>query len=445
MLNRAMVIGMLLAMGACGSDECPAPAKEVAPGKCQWPGGSAGHGTTRDELDGEVVGHVGIGSAGRVSLGGGGAVAADGVLAGTGGAGSRSVEAGRWGSGGVTASASGGTGGVSVSTGSDGGMDAPVPQVQPHDPTDKPVMVVTAMCGDGHVDPGEKCDGDCPDTCDDNNACTDDEYVGKATECSVECKRTTLPDGTRCGFSEQMTTCQKGECKPLCGNGKVDSGETCDGNCPASCDDSNPCTADILQGTGCAVTCMHKPATYASCPGGTCDSNGMCQVKPVAMCGDGRVDTGELCDGNCPTTCPSPYECNVGKLVGTGCQRKCTADYAPSGTVCKGGTCNGAGICEVKAECAQNADCSGAEFARCTNDDNTCDGEVADAVCNGGKCVVTVTSNPNACKRDITCGTGYARSMPCPLGCYCSSSLDCTDGYRCTVTGGGIDGRCVPQ
>ncbi len=45
----------------------------------------------------------------------------------------------------------------------------------------------------------------------------------------------------------------------LCGNGAVDPGETCDGNCPTSCVDALTCTTDALVGTPatCDVACVH--------------------------------------------------------------------------------------------------------------------------------------------------------------------------------------------
>lgn len=40
----------------------------------------------------------------------------------------------------------------------------------------------------------------------------------------------------------------------MCGNGMIDDGETCDGDCPASCDDGDACTTDSVD-TGDAATC----------------------------------------------------------------------------------------------------------------------------------------------------------------------------------------------
>jgi hypothetical protein len=46
---------------------------------------------------------------------------------------------------------------------------------------------------------------------------------------------------------------------PRCGDDIVQAGETCDGNCPADCDDGDPCTEDRGNGTAddCSFKCMH--------------------------------------------------------------------------------------------------------------------------------------------------------------------------------------------
>ena len=35
---------------------------------------------------------------------------------------------------------------------------------------------------------------------------------------------------------------------PVCGNGVLEEGELCDGDCPLSCSDNNACTTDSLIG-----------------------------------------------------------------------------------------------------------------------------------------------------------------------------------------------------
>lgn len=72
------------------------------------------------------------------------------------------------------------------------------------------------LCGNGALDEGESCDGDCPSSCEDGDACTADSMTGSAQSCDLECAHTTI------------TTCANG-----------------DGCCPASCtavsDSDCPC------------------------------------------------------------------------------------------------------------------------------------------------------------------------------------------------------------
>lgn len=103
-------------------------------------------------------------------------------------------------------------------------------------------------CGDGQLTPPETCDtaietgtGSCPTSCDDGNSCTTDTLSGSG--CETECSHApiTAPlDGDSCCPSGQSAATDD-DCAG-CGNGRPDSGETCDdGNtengdeCPSDC------------------------------------------------------------------------------------------------------------------------------------------------------------------------------------------------------------------
>ncbi len=80
--------------------------------------------------------------------------------------------------------------------------------------------------------------------------------------------------------------------EPVCGNGITEPpDETCDGNCPASCSDGNPCTTDSMTGSAgqCNVECMHSQVTSCGaddgcCPSGCSEANdGDCAGEGVSL------------------------------------------------------------------------------------------------------------------------------------------------------------------
>ncbi len=122
-------------------------------------------------------------------------------------------------------------------------------------------------CGNGVVEKGETCDpkSTCPTTCDDGIACTVDQMTGSKATCNVACTHTAITTcvaGDGCcpvGCNANNDT----DCLPKCGNGVVETGETCDpkSSCPTTCDDGNPCTTDDMTGSAatCDVACTHTP------------------------------------------------------------------------------------------------------------------------------------------------------------------------------------------
>ena len=126
-------------------------------------------------------------------------------------------------------------------------------------------------CGNGAIDNGEQCDG----TNLGGLACSD---IGGFTGGTLSCFSS---GSNKCKFDKTLCT---GTCtSPICGNGRIETGEVCD--------DGN--TADL---DGCSSTCQTEQA----------------------VCGNNIVETGETCDdGNrlngdsCPSDCiaQSTLEC----------------------------------------------------------------------------------------------------------------------------------------
>jgi hypothetical protein len=79
-----------------------------------------------------------------------------------------------------------------------------------------------------------------------------------------------------------------------CGNGQLDDGETCDGDCPTSCVDPDLCTRNVLTGAPetCNVACSFTPIVVCQpndgcCPSGCAKSNDFdCQPDVMVIGAD---------------------------------------------------------------------------------------------------------------------------------------------------------------
>ena len=120
----------------------------------------------------------------------------------------------------------------------------------------------------------------------------------------------------------------------LCGNGKIDDGETCDppATCPTDCIDGDPCTEDVMTGSpdNCNVACSNPPITGCDSGDGCCPQG--CTSADDDDCGGGQVD--------CQFT--SPYTWGViAELLqmesadGSICVRLQRTDLCPAGMICK--------------------------------------------------------------------------------------------------------------
>jgi hypothetical protein len=135
------------------------------------------------------------------------------------------------------------------------------------------------ICGDGVVSLVEACDraitagmpGACARTCNDGDACTTDIARGSIENCTRGCTHLAvvacLDDDGCCPAG--CTAANDSDCAPVCGDGHVGAGETCDppSTCPTTCpDDGDPCTVEKLVGNplSCNAACLHIPITTCS-------------------------------------------------------------------------------------------------------------------------------------------------------------------------------------
>lgn len=319
------------------------------------------------------------------------------------------------------------------------------------------------QCGNGQLDPSEFCDlgiaagaaGACPASCDDGVACTTDELLG--TDCDATCAHTAI---NFCDAAVSDGCCPAGcdatsdvDCSATCGNGVVESGETCDttipqgqpGACPTSCDDGNNCSADVLQGGDCGLSCTHLPITLCAlqadgcCPAG-CDhtTDGDCQ-PPTPTCGNGVVDSGESCDigvplytpGACPASCNDGNQCTIDTLIGSLCSQSCSHS---SITACN---LQSDGCCPAGCDATTDADCSPSCGNGVVESGESCD--TAITFPDAGSC-------PASCDDGVVCTTDSFTGGGCGLTCANAPITTCKSGDGCCPAGCAStnDDDCAP-
>jgi hypothetical protein len=298
------------------------------------------------------------------------------------------------------------------------------------------------LCGNGVVDPGETCDGDCPPSCDDGNPCTLDVAIGSAANCTLACDRQPV---TECGAADACcpagcTPAGDGDCSQSCGDGTVDAGETCDpvATCPTACDDGMACTTDLLTGSAanCNAACTATPIVTCDggdgcCPAG-CTSVNDGDCPPV--CGNGLVEGGEVCDGNCPTSCDDGQACTTDTLTGSPgtCDVRCT-------NTASGACADGDGCCPSACTSLDDDDCA----PRCGNGvveaGEICDGDCPTGCDDGDACTTDSLAGSAGtcdavCQHVLPAGCAGAGGC-CPLGCtpIASAVCDAAAAEMCTT------------
>jgi hypothetical protein len=224
------------------------------------------------------------------------------------------------------------------------------------------------LCGNGQLDPGETCDGDCPAGCDDGDACTADGLTGNAANCNVVCQHApigTCSPGDGCCPAGCDYTADSDCSAPDCGNGQLDPGETCDGDCPATCEDADPCTSDALLGSAlnCDAHCTYAPVLQCASGDGCCPAG--CEPAddtdcPPETCGNGQLDPGETCDGDCPISCDDADACTSDTLTGVIAACNVACSYQPIAACAWGDGCCPPGCTpQSDVDCADESSGSG--------------------------------------------------------------------------------------
>src|SRR5262249_37859019 len=189
-----------------------------------------------------------------------------------------------------------------------------------------------------------------------------------------------------CDGSPVPTSNCSASCIPIgCGDGVVNGDEECDLGGKNS--DSGPCTSSCkinVCGDG------HKWAGVEQCDDGNTKSNDGCSGTEdpnvpachIEFCGDGVVQTGEMCDPKkTPTTCNldcTPSSCGDGKVNPNASPPEEGDSTDPSGVNCKLESC-GNGVKDPGEDCDWSiTNATGTESADCNSDCTT-------ATCGDGK------------------------------------------------------------
>jgi hypothetical protein len=311
----------------------------------------------------------------------------------------------------------------------------------------------SATCGNGSVEANESCDlaiaagqpGACPAEggCSDGDPCTQDMLLSART-CAATCVfhpiLATVAGDLCC--PPGGTSATDPDCPAVCGNRRKDPGETCDRAapagtpeaCPTVCQDTDPCTTDVLVGTGCQAQCQHLPITRRAggdlcCPAGaTRDLDSDCPAR----CNNGIVEPGEACDsaiaagqpGACPTTCPAPANsCIVRRMEGRSedCSARCLDEVR---TLCQA---QADGCCPTGCTADRDPDCSPTCNNGVVDAAETCD--LAIAAGSPGACP-TRCNDGNSCTADLLLsqGTCNARCAYAPITHTMSGDGCCPEG-----------------
>ncbi len=310
-----------------------------------------------------------------------------------------------------------------------------------------------SICGNTIVEAGESCD--------DGNILDGD---GCSAHCAIEipapvCGNGKLEDTETCDDGNILngdgcsSTCQIEPPLPVCGNGTVEAGEACDdgtttglGTCNATCSSLTICGDAVVQnpdGIGIAEQCDD---------GNQSNTDGCLNSCKLAVCGDGFMQIGaEQCDdGNtvngdgCSATCaiePPPASCGNGKVE--------------SGEVCDEGPLNGTpnhcnGVClgTTSSVCGNNI----VEVGEACDDGNTTDQGTCNSTCSSLTiCGDAVVQNPDGIGIAEQCDDGnQSNSDACLSSCKLAKCGDgfvqlgteaCDDGN--TMNGDGCSATCT--
>jgi hypothetical protein len=278
--------------------------------------------------------------------------------------------------------------------------------------------------------------------CDDGSACTIDEFclngecqTGNYADCADgnPCTQDLCHATQGCLHKPVQGPCSSGD---PCVVGATCQEGKCQGGSPLSCDDSNPCTADLCDSN--LAACTHAPTAGfcddgQACTEGDACQNGQCSPGLAKVCNDGNPCTSDSCDpasGECATA-PQAGACDDGSA--------CTVDDQCVAGKCAAGK---AKVCSDGNPCTDDG-CAPATGCTVTNNVSPCadDPKCVLGVCAGGTCKPGVQSgcdDQNPCTVDTCAGKDGCQHVAAVAGVVCAAANKCQKASTCQ------DKVCVP-
>lgn len=252
----------------------------------------------------------------------------------------------------------------------------------------------SAVCGNGILETGEACD---------------DGGTAAGNGCSATC---TVENNYTCsGAPSTCTVIVPPPPTAVCGNGSVETGESCD---DGDTENDDGCSSNCGIETG--YTCNGAPST--------------CHLVNTAVCGNGTVETGESCDdGN--TTNSDGCSSNCAVETGFTCTGSPTSYCTPVST-CGNGKKEGMEACDdgntvssdgCSSQCLTESGftCSGSPLSTCVPNGPYCgDGSIgANEQCDDGN-----KNNGDGCSSACNVESGYTCSGA-PSTCISNNQKYC--------------------
>ena len=285
-----------------------------------------------------------------------------------------------------------------------------------HDATDATEAEVESseeLCGNGLIDPGERCDiaiararpGACPEGCSGREACVERVLVGHA--CALRCADVTITsrvaDDGCC--PPDTSAAEDSDCAGECGNGIIERGERCDP--PSSC----------ARRDACVSMNVCESARYSGEPD-RCTA--VCELRAIEAC------VSE--DGCCPPGCTheADRDCEPPPVDPGSCRESCEParepDLEPD-----------AGTPPVESDCQMRHDGAACEACDC----EMCQAETLACLTAPGegeatKCEAVIRCASEANCTNLECLCGNASTQQCrnwPVG-RCVSEIRAAGGAR---------------